>query len=251
MLIRLSEKEKIIPLVGLFSVNTIDHKTGIVLDTFSQNNVVVLDAQEAIIKAISGSILGHIEKIKIGDDVGSDVNLTGSPNISFSDSNPDTISRSSGSFIDDGYLNEMTLVVTNSIANNNTFTIDSVTDSTLTLISSDSLTTESGTAGVIITGTPSPNNPTSAIETYDETTMSLIFDAPYALSVGYPNSTTVSFGTTIIGQDVMDLYPSESSKIITSAALHTNNTNVFAYKRFPQKSISALVDLSIVWQISF
>ena len=253
MLTHLKDYQKFIPLVGKFSVNRIDHKTGMVIDSFSEKNIIVLDAKEAIIKAISGSILGHIDTIKLGEDVGDDVNLQGSPNITFNDNNPsaDTIVRDAGSFIDDGYIEDMSIVVTNTVSNNGTYTIDTVTATTITLIAGDSLTNESLVFGVSMVGTPSLDNPATAVETYDENTMDLIFDAPYTLSVGYPNSTSVTFGVTIIGQDVLDLYPLATSKIITSAALHTNNGNVFSYKRFPQKSISALIDLSIVWEIGY
>jgi len=100
-------------------------------------------------------------------------------------------------------------------------------------------------------GTGTVDNPQAASNTYDENTMSIVFDAPYTLAVGYPDSISVNFGTTIIGQDVLDLYPAETSKIFTSAALHTGNGKVFSYKRFPRISISALVNIQISWTLSY
>lgn len=100
-------------------------------------------------------------------------------------------------------------------------------------------------------GTGTVTNPQPAQSSYDSTTMSVVFDAPYTLNIGFNNSITVTFNTTIVGADVMALYPSASSKYFTSAALHTGNGNVFSYKRFPQKSISSVVDINITWSIHY
>lgn len=101
-------------------------------------------------------------------------------------------------------------------------------------------------------GTGTVTNPEPAQDTYDNTTMSVIFDAPYTLKTGYDiTRTLVTFNVTIVGSDVLSLYPSNVSQTFTSAALHTGNDTVFAYKRFPQKTISGTVDLNVTWSIHY
>jgi len=64
--------------------------------------------------------------------------------VSFVDSNPDTITRSAGSFITDGFTAGDALVITGTVSNNNTYTIASggVAATTLTLIGGDAVTVE-------------------------------------------------------------------------------------------------------------
>lgn len=100
-------------------------------------------------------------------------------------------------------------------------------------------------------GSGTLDNPEAPNDGYDETTMDVVYEFPGDLVVGYPNSSSVNFSATISGEDVMDNYPNEVSIVFTSAALHTNSGDVFSYKRFEQKSISELLDISIVWEIQF
>lgn len=158
-----------IPLQGYFSVKTIDSVSNKVIDSFEEDNVIVLDAKDIIIRSISLlTNTYYIERIKIGDDVGS-----GTPDV-----------------------------------------------------------------------------PETAVETYDENTMSIIYSGGTPLTVGY-SGTSVTFNITISGSSVMAGYPTETSKVINSAALHSLTGTVFAYKRFPQKSISNVIDLSIAWTIYY
>lgn len=95
------------------------------------------------------------------------------------------------------------------------------------------------------------DSPFPAQESYDENVMNVVYQKNSGIQVGYPNPITVAFNTTIRGDDVMDNYPGETNIMFCSAALHTNDGKVFAYKRFPQKSISGVLDISIVWSIGF
>jgi hypothetical protein len=250
-------KEKITKnvLEGKFIMDVVEKSTGKVIDHYEDSNVIVVDAKEAIIYSISGSAVGHISVLKIGDDIGSAVTVTGSPNITFSDTNPDTIVRDTGSWVSDGYIDQMTLDITGSTSNNGTgiYTIQSVTATTITLIAGDTVVAEGPSAGVSITGNPSKNNPALPTENYNTSSMTIIHTATDygSLSVGYASATATTFSMTILGADVMSNYPTETSKIFTSAALHSTNGKVFAYKRFPQKSVSDLVDINISWTISY
>lgn len=235
---------------GIFTMELRDHETGEVVERYSDCNVVVNGHRNAIIKAIAGSVDGHITKIKIGDDVGEGVTLNGNPNLTFADANPDTIFRDAGSWIEDGFIDQMSITITNTTSNNITATVAAVTHDTITLVLTDTLVAEGPVTNVNITGTASPDNPEPPKESYTSSTMDVVFDAPYTLSVTYPDPLTATFSVTIIGADVLAGYPLENFKVITSAALHTNNTNLFSYKRFPQRSISELLDLAISWSIT-
>lgn len=236
-------------LKGKFKLQLIDAKTNRILDEYEDNNIVVLDSRTAITRAISSpSNNSTIKSIKLGEDVGEP--MTGSPNITFSNLNPDTIVRSSGSFITDGFVAGDKITVSNSVSNNGVFTIQSLTATTITLPVTEFLTDEGPLAGVSIT-TGSVDVPSNPKNTYTSTTMDVVFNAPYTLGVGYPDNKSVNFSVTIIGADVMALYPGDTSKIFTSAALHTGDGNVFAYKRFPKRSISELVNMSISWVITY
>jgi hypothetical protein len=68
--------------------------------------------------------------------------------ISFVDTDPDTITRSGGSFVDDGFV-AGPLTVTDTANNDGTFTIDSVAASTLTLIATDVVVVESAVTGTL------------------------------------------------------------------------------------------------------
>jgi len=242
-------------LSGFFELKIIDKITGQIIDSYDETNVIVIDAKEAIIKAISAATGddGLIKVLKVGEDVGEDVSMTGTPNLNFVDSNPDTIVRTTGSWIDDGFIDDMTLTITSSTSNNTTYTIDTggVTATTLTLVGTDTIVVETGTSGVSVVGAASNDNPITPVDTYNSGSMTIIYTSPNTFIVGYNNVTSVTFSITINGADLMTYYPTETSKIITSAALHTGNGNVFAYKRFPQKSVSALVDILINWTIKF
>jgi hypothetical protein len=252
---QLNEKIKKNVLEGKFVMDVVEKSTGNVIDHYEDDNVIVIDAKEAIIYSISGSSVGHVSILKIGDDIGPAVTISGTPNITFSDTNPDTIVRDTGSWITDGYIDQMTLDITGSASNNGTgiYTVDSVTATTITLIAGNTVVAEGPSAGISITGNPSNNNPASPTENYNTSSMSIVHTATDygSLSIGYASLTSTSFSMTISGTDVLSNYPTETSKIFTSAALHSTNGKVFAYKRFPQKSVSDLVDINISWTISY
>lgn len=234
---------------GQFSFDIINRETGEVVDSYTDPNLVVEDAKPSIMKAIAGLADGHIDEIRIGDDVGEDVNLTGNPNLTFADDDPDTIFRDVGSWLDEGFLPEMSITITNTTSNDGTYTILGVTHDTITVISTDSLVAEGPVNNVNVSGTASLDNPEPPKDYYDNTTMDVVYTQT-GLNANFPNERTVNFSVTITGADVMALYPSENFVEITSAALHTNDDELFAYKRFPQRSISDVLDIAVNWSIA-
>jgi hypothetical protein len=73
--------------------------------------------------------------------------LTGNPNLTFADADPDTITRAAGSFVTDGFTAGDSIVVSGTVSNDGTYTIDTggVAASVLTLIATDTLSAEGPT----------------------------------------------------------------------------------------------------------
>jgi len=239
---------------GLFNMVSYNVDSGDVIDVYEDRNVIVDSSKKIIIQAISQPDgLSFINTLKVGDDVGTPSSMTGTPTITFNNTTPATIVRSVGSWIDDGFIDIMSLVITNTLSNNKSVTIQSVTSTTLTLIASDTLINESNVSGVSIIGTASANNPSPP--TVNDTLSSMnVINTPTILTpfvIGNNNATSITFTTSIIGTDVMSAYPTQNTKIITSASLLNAGTDSFAYKRFPQKSISNLINIDISWTIEF
>jgi hypothetical protein len=68
--------------------------------------------------------------------------ITTTESLTFADANPDTIVGSGTSFITQGFVEGMTIVISGSVSNNNTYTIADVTATTITLDSQDTLVAE-------------------------------------------------------------------------------------------------------------
>jgi hypothetical protein len=83
--------------------------------------------------------------------------MLGSPDLTFADANPDTITRSAGSFVTDGFLEGMTILVTGSTSNDGYYTIDTggVGALVLTLVAGDALVVEGPTSDITLTGVES------------------------------------------------------------------------------------------------
>jgi len=62
--------------------------------------------------------------------------------LTFADDNPDTITRSAGSWLEDGFSAGMTITVASTVSNNDVFTIDSVDDTAIVLDIGDALVVE-------------------------------------------------------------------------------------------------------------
>jgi hypothetical protein len=69
----------------------------------------------------------------------------------YADANPDTITRSTGDFVDEGFVPDSQITVTGTVSNNGTFTIATVSALTITLIATDTLVAE-GPVSSTITG---------------------------------------------------------------------------------------------------
>ena len=82
----------------------------------------------------------------------------------FVDSNPNTITDSSNSFITDGFVAGQIITVTGSASNNKNLTIDTVVAGTITLIAGNTLTAEAAGATVTIMANGSEQFPIVALK---------------------------------------------------------------------------------------
>lgn len=71
-------------------------------------------------------------------------------NITFTNANPDTITRASGSFISDGWVPGVDVTVTGSVSNNGTYRVASVSATVLTLDPAETLTNEGPSGGITL-----------------------------------------------------------------------------------------------------
>jgi hypothetical protein len=109
------------------------------------------DALKTEIDAFATANKRSIWLVNVRDWYG-DAKLSGDPDLTFAEANPDTITRDAGSFITDGFKAGMTITVTGSASNNGTYTIATVGALVLTLDDGDDLAAEGPTAGHMITG---------------------------------------------------------------------------------------------------
>lgn len=86
-----------------------------------------------------------------------DCRKVGSSTVTFAENSPaaDTITRASGSWVTDGFKAGMTITVSGSASNDGTYTLETVTALTLTLVSGDDLVAEATVSNVTVTGTES------------------------------------------------------------------------------------------------
>lgn len=85
--------------------------------------------------------------------------MRGSPDLTFSDDNPDTVTRSAGSWVNDGFKagDRVAFTGATNAANNATFTVSALTDTVLTVLATEALVAEGPTSGMtaVVTSTPS------------------------------------------------------------------------------------------------
>lgn len=256
---------------GYVTIDILDAKTGEILEHHENPNIITYESQQALVGAVSAPNANTtVSSVSLGTDLG-ELSVAGT---SITLTSPGTITRASGSWLTDGFIIGDYITLAGTVSNNTANTglpvlqIGTVNTSTITLATGSvtingvgytlgTITSEGASTSVQVSR-GSLLSPSAPFASYDESTMAAmsfagqdLFDAPYPLLVGTINQTTVNFSVIIVGADVMALYPGTTSQIFTSAALKTGNGKVFAYQRFPQKSISSVVNIAISWSVGY
>ncbi len=130
-----------------------------------------------------GGALGNTDTIVLRKEPIDPLTFTGDISAEFKDTNPDTVVRTTGSWITDGFVAAGTFTVSGTVSNDGTYLIDSVTALVLTLDSGETLTNEgpltanfdSSSGGDVLTSTGA-----------DRITLSGTGDWQHARPDGYP-----------------------------------------------------------------
>ncbi len=273
---RLKDNLNFPTLRGHLTIKTLDSATGKVLSVWEKHNVIVNGSTHALINGIATTTTtnNQIETIVLGSDLGE--LMTGNPSVTFSGS---TATRASGSFLTDGFAIGDFITVQGTVSNNTSLTtglpLYYVTNVTATVITigaypapgyitvngiqytpTTTFVTETSTTAAISRG--SIWSPSAPLVTYNNTTMAnesfvghILYPAPSsAISVGVVDSVTLAFNCLINGADCI-AYTGGSQAQFTSASLNTGDGNAFAYQRFPATVITAVINISIIWQIGY
>lgn len=95
-------------------------------------------------------------------------------------------------------------------------------------------------------------NPESEKETYTGAIQNIIYQIPVnEITISYPDPFTFEIATVLSGTTILEnMFPNEIDLRFTSATIRFANDDVFAYKRFPVRSLSRLVDIELIWTVS-
>jgi len=129
----------------IYKILSRDSATQLTINTIDQLTTGVNDTVSYYVRE-KGMFLSRREDIPTNGDL---LVTADFGTLTFADANPDTIARSAGSWIDDGYdVTGMAVTVTDAptSTNNGIHTVASATATTLTLVSTDTLTAEASTA---------------------------------------------------------------------------------------------------------
>ncbi|MDX9752662.1 MAG: LEPR-XLL domain-containing protein, partial [bacterium] len=159
------------------------------------------------IAAIAGTVLTLEESVNLSNEANAGgvaiqafVKMEGVTELSFSDNgeNPDTITRSEGSWVNDGFEAGQEIRIAGTANNNGTYKIDSVDDTEIVLVAEAVLTDETLTSGVSIKGDLFlTNDGTYRIKEFDAVNGKILILDPTETFVN-----EVAQGHTVISEDV-------------------------------------------------
>lgn len=145
--------------------------------------------------------------------------------------------------------------IIDSFEEHNVITAQGASEFLARLTKNDSTVNNSYVRNIVLgddVGTGTLLNPQSANETYTSTNQTSVYTiSNNDITVTYPDPFTFEFNTILDGTYILDTYfPSDIEMRFTSATLRYNNGKTLAFKRFPVRSLSRLVDIEIRWTVS-
>jgi hypothetical protein len=133
------------------------------------------------------------------------VRLQGAPNITFAavaDPSPDTLTRSAGSWIADGFVTGMRIRIGGAGANNGDFTVGNVTDLVLTLAAGETLANAAAAGGVTVVqlfSTPIDSDGDGVPDDFSARSQWATLSAPFnAAGFGFPPFVYTGDGNTTV-----------------------------------------------------
>lgn len=144
-------------------------------------------------------------------EVGTDTLYLTSITISFSDSDPDTILDSDNNFVNAGFVDGMHIRIKGSLYNNGVYEVDTVVAGTITLVSTETLTTEDQAQNVTITVVNFPQGLKLGFKAIVGEELKADFTAGEKVLSENVGNTTFSYG----GSKVKGSYPKELLSLLS------------------------------------
>lgn len=101
-------------------------------------------------------------------------------------------------------------------------------------------------------GTGNLLNPEEERESYTGVVQQIVYEVPVSdITITYPDPFTFEVNTVLNGTTILENnFPFDIDMRFSSATIRFANGDAFAYKRFPVRSLSRLVDIELVWTVS-
>jgi hypothetical protein len=81
--------------------------------------------------------------------------------------------------------------------------------------------------------------------------MNVLYELDDDVTINYVDNLTISYSIFLSGVTIMDQYPGETSIGFTSIGLFAQNGLAFSYRRFPVRTITENLNISVIWTIYF
>lgn len=95
-------------------------------------------------------------------------------------------------------------------------------------------------------------NPDPAEEYFTGSVQQIVYQVPSSdITITYPDPFTFEVATVLDGTSILENnFPFDIDMRFSSATIRFANGDAFAYKRFPVRSLSRLVDIELIWTVS-
>jgi hypothetical protein len=186
--------------------------------------------------------------------------ITTTESLTFADANPDTITGSGTSFITQGFVEGMEIVISGSVSNNGTYTIADVTATVITVDSQDTLVAEGPVSCTMASLTDFTITNYTANSTEGAGFIGLVMDTDHAddrFAMLTPDTKQVNDGVTLQGTAGFDWWSFANSTGTTAAgttdrvraAGHNNTNRSGSLEQLATQTIGPLTDSS-VWVVA-
>ena len=105
--------------------------------------------------------------------------------------------------------------------------------------------------GSDIGATGTPNDPELAHRKITNDDHINLFATQSNIEISYNGPREITYNIFLHGPSVMDAFPGKDHIHFNSMGLFTENDQVFAYKRFPERSINDRMNINIHWTLYF
>lgn len=153
-------------------------------------------------------------------------------------------------------IDKETKEVIDSYDEENTITYEGFSEIINRLTKGDSSITDSWIKTIVLgddVGTGDVFEPQSENPALNALDQSIVYEIPEEdIIINYTSPTEFDLSTILDGTTILETnFPTDVDMRFTSATIRFQNDKTMSYKRFPVRSLSRLVDIRVVWVISF